>query len=645
MTAIAASTGRAATTDAIRNALAAMHSRGGASDQQVTSPAAMGGLALGAGRFDWERGVSPHGGGIAHRDGVTVVADATLYHVDDLARAMPGVPANATRRSAAELIIAAYVAFGADCLRRLEGDFAFVLWDGARERMLAARDFAGKRTLFHARCDDGIVVASTVAGVLAHYGVRRAMDLATVASVAAGMWTHTDRTAWEGVCELRAGQALSWSRTGDATTWDFWQPPDLMPWSRQPLDDAAAELRSLLARATEERIAPSGPTSVSLSGGWDSTAVYAAGQQALSTAHTTGGTPAHERSLAPVSISYPAGDPGREDELIRDVVDHWSGATRFIDVDGIALVERATEAAAARDQPLAHAYEHWNRALAREARAAGARVILDGIGGDQLFQVSDIFLSDLLRRGRWIELARQVRARSSGAGDVRAFYRWAVRPLLPSPLLQAIARLRRSGVPRHYLDRQPSFWFRRDFLARHGLEESERRARPALPRWNAVLAESHAFLRFAFYQRIVGMLHAFGVEEGVEVRSPLLDERVVRFALQRPWSERADGAETKILLRRAMRGLLPDHVLAPRRHRTGVTSAYFLRQLRGPARPLVEGTLFLPDSRLASLGMVDARALRRAWEHVLAHDDDETGARLFFTLQAELWLRGQDVAS
>ena len=112
---------------------------------------------------------------------------------------------------------------------------------------------------------------------------------------------------------------------------------------------------------------------------------------------------------------------------------------------------------------------------------------------------------------------------------------------------------------------------------------------------------------------------------------------MVRFAARRPWNERADGRETKVVLRRAMQGLLPAHVLAPRAHRTGVTSAYFLRQMRGPGRPLVEA--MLQDPLLASIGMIDAPRLRRAWAHVLEHDDDETGARIFFTLQAELWLR------
>lgn len=617
--------------------MAAMRSRGEEAPELATIPGPPP-AALGVIRMPWERAVTVHGGGRAERGPLTVVADATLYYADDLRRACAAAGSVPASLSAADLILAAYSAFGEQCTHRIEGDFAFIIWDATRGRLFAARDFSGKRTLFYASVGGSLAVASTAGGVLAAPGAERVVDLATLVSVASGSWTHTDETAWRGVRELRAGHALVHDAERGTRTVESWVAPAEILRTRQPLDDAAMELRELLVRATEERMSPSGPTSVSLSGGWDSTAIYAAGQHALARGGTAG------RTLAPVSISYPEGDPGREDEIISDIVAHWRGRTRFIPVDGIPLFDDAAGRAAHREHPMAHTYEEWNRALSRGARAEGARVMLDGLGGDQLFQVSDIFLSDLFRRGRWIELARQYRARADGRGDLRSLWRWGIGPALPAPLRNLIARLRRAGPPRHYLERGVPFWFRAEFLAQHGIAERERLHRPALPAHDAVLAEGHAFLRFAFYPRIIGMLHSFALEEGVELRSPLLDERIVRFAMRRPWSERSDGRETKILLRRAMKGLLPDQVLAPRSHRTGVTSAYFLRQLRGPARPLVEGTFFLADSRLASMGMIDARLLRRAWDHLLAHDDDELGGRIFFTLQAELWLRGQEGA-
>lgn len=591
-------------------------------------------VAFAIGRHAWEGEVSPEGGsGLAVVDGVVVAADASLYHRADLVRTLRAAEVSLPGATAAHLIAAAYAVFGDDCVHRLEGDFAFVLWDVRRQRLLAARDFAGSRTLFHALHGGRFLVATTVGGLLADVGIPRDLDMASLATVAAGCWSHAAVTAYRAITELRSGHLLVRDREGRIEVREYWRAPTTTMRHRARLDDGAAELRALLTRATLERLAPSGRTSVSLSGGWDSTAVYAAAESGLRAAPADG----RKRRMAPVSISYPMGDPGREDELIDAVVTHWHGSTRLISVDDIPMFHDAVRAAARRDLPMAHTYEEWNRSLSRGARAVGARVILDGVGGDQLFQVSDIFQADLFRRLQWIELVRQHRARHDGRLDLRALYRWAIRPVMPARLVALVARLRRMTVPAHYLERRPPFWFNEAFLRRHGVDERERSERPSLPRGDATLAEAHAFLRFPFYPRIVGMLHRFGVEEGVEVRSPLLDERVVRFAIGRPWAERSDDGETKVLLRHAMRGLLPDHVLAPRPQRTGVTSAYFLRQMRGPGRPLLEA--MLADSRLAAIGMIDASRLRRGWEHLLAHDDAELGARLYFTLQAELWVR------
>ena len=212
-----------------------------------------------------------------------------------------------------------------------------------------------------------------------------------------------------------------------------------------------------------------------------------------------------------------------------------------------------------------------------------------------------------------------------------------MRPALPPALSRTIARLRGHRAPRHHLERQPSWWVTEAILAQGGVLAREDAALPDLPRSSRVLAEAHAYLRFPFFGRIVGQLRAFALAEGVELRSPLLDDRVMRFAVRRPWSERSDGTETKVLLRRAMRGLVPDALLAPRPHRTGITSAYFLRQLRGPARPHIEEAL--RDPLLATLGVIDAARLRAAWAHVLEADDDDLGARVFFTVQAEWWAR------
>jgi asparagine synthase (glutamine-hydrolysing) len=408
---------------------------------------------------------------------------------------------------------------------------------------------------------------------------------------------------------------------------DFWRAPTEVASRRQPLDPAADELRALLTDAVRERLSSAGKTVVSLSGGWDSTAVYGVGR-------SIAGEQVHG-----VSISYPEGDPGHEDGFIREVTARWGATPDFIDAYSIPLFVDAEHAATQRDHPFAHVYEHWNRALSQRARAsADARVMLDGIGGDQLFQVSDVYLAELFRTIQWGELAAQYRVKRTGSGSVREFYEAAVAPALPERLQRQIARWRGLDY-RHYLERRVPIWFTEQFVREHRVFPREMAAQPPLPKGNMVRAEAEVFLRFPFYPRVFAQLYGFALDEGVEMRSPLLDERVVRFAMQRPWSDRANGGESKRLLRRAMRDLLPASVLAPRPHRTGTTSAYFMRGMRDEGWPLAER--MLSESRLAEMGMIDTAPLRRAWDHLLKYEDEKLAGRVYFTLQAELWIRGQ----
>ena len=598
--------------------LAAMPRRG---DAKTSALGGSPSCALGQSAFAWERPAE-----VATIAGITVVADATLYYRDELLRRTLGRAARADGCTA-QLIAHIWRERGAATLELLEGDFALAVWDETQATLTAARDFGGKRSLFYCAHGDSLRLATTAGAILVDSTVPRTLDLATVASVAAGLWSHPPASAYAAITEIPAGYALTWQPGRAPVVRNYWNLSNEIESRRQPLDPAADELRALLTDAVRERLSTTGKTVVSLSGGWDSSAVYGVGR-------SIAGDNVHG-----VSISYPEGDPGYEDGFIRDITARWNATPDFIDAYTIPLFVDAEAAATRRDHPFAHVYEHWNRSLSRQARKADAHVMLDGIGGDQLFQVSDVYLAELFRTFQWRELAAQYRVKRTGEGSWRELYHAAVKPALPAGVQRGIARVR-GGAYRNYLERRPPIWITEEFLRTHGVMPRELAAQPPLPEGSLVRAEAEVFLRFPFYPRVFGHLHSFALDEGVEMRSPLLDERVVRFAAKRPWSDRADGGESKRLLRRAMRDLLPANVLAPRPHRTGTTSAYFLKGMRTEGWPLAER--LLTDSTLASMGMIDTAVLRRAWDHILKHDDDMLAGRVYFTLQAELWIRGHE---
>jgi asparagine synthase (glutamine-hydrolysing) len=592
-----------------------------------------GGVVLAVGRYEWELGEGFSGPDlIAEGEDVVVAADASIFYRAELRRALAARGVVPVRETPAHLILAAYRAWGDDCANYLDGDLSFILWDRGRRRVLCVRDPSGKRPVHYAELGGELVVASTIGGVAAHPRCPEELNLPLIAGTISGMhFAAGPETCYRTIRVLPNAHTFSWSEGRLAGPTRYWETPvDAEP-SRLSFDDAAEELRDLLATAVRERLLPGETNTVWLSGGWDSTAVFGAA------GHLTR-RDGLDLDIRPVSISYPEGDPGREDEWIQAIADQWEVPVHWIDITDIPFLEDEERRAEQRDEPYAHLYERWNGALAAGTRACGSRIALDGNGGDQLFQNTDVFLADLFRQGRWLRLAREWPMRPRGG--FRPFFSAAIQPNL-SPWMHDLATWIRGGRRlKSYLERGVRPWVDADFAKHHRLEERDldHVGRPHIA--SHALREIDWQFTNLFIARAFGLITTFALRNGVEMRSPLSDRRVIDFALSRPWWERSSGKETKLLVRRAMQGLLPDEVLAPRPYRTGITGGYSHRWMVEVFPALLERTLSKPLI-LEELGIVHTEALRRACAEYPRHGDPNVRVGLYYTLQAELWLRAR----
>src|SRR6185369_14246154 len=165
------------------------------------------------------------------------------------------------------------------------------------------------RPLYYAIANGRLLVGSTLGAVTAAPGFAARLNVAVLAETCAQFWSGSDETCYEGVRELPAGATLLWTPGGAPKIVRHWDVPNVGTIQGASLEDGARELRELLVRSTAERLAPNGETAVWMSGGWDSSSVFASARSALRDGQ-------NRRRVTPVSISYPEGDPGREDELI-----------------------------------------------------------------------------------------------------------------------------------------------------------------------------------------------------------------------------------------------------------------------------------------------------------------------------------------
>jgi asparagine synthase (glutamine-hydrolysing) len=584
--------------------------------------------ALAVTRFDWEMTDGFSGQTLIANDrDVSVVADATLYYRDDLLRALEERGVRPSGTSPSHLIAAAYRAWGVDCVKQLEGDFAFVVYDRATRSTFAARDFMGRRPLYYAELGNTLLVASTVRAIVAHPDCPNEFDVVALAEIAGVSLAGHERTPYAAVRALPPAMSLTRDAGARVRLHSYWTLPLGDEATSSSFDDASTELRDLLGAAVNERCAPTGPTAIWLSGGWDSPVMYGIGNAARDRIGRS--------RLRPVSFSYPVNDPAREDELIDEITKFWNAQPKWLSIDNVPLLEDAVSHASAADIPLQHAFENWLRALVSATQGIGARVAFYGDGGDQLFAVSTIFFQDLFAKLRWLELGREWRAFGNSWDPQRV---WSS---VARPVLSDWARDRR-GLVRQSFAFPP--WMNREFIRANGLDarQAEAEATLAAGGGGRSAAETRRALLNPLTPRVLASLSGFGLESGVETRAPLLDRRIVEFACRRPRSERASGGAVKHLLRSAAKDLLPPTVLEPRKEKTGVLTGYFARSFRSDPGDIVSDTF--SSSQLVEMGIVDAAALQQAW-HEYKTRGTGPSAHLFMVFQTELWLSARATAS
>lgn len=586
--------------------------------------------ALGVGRFAWEESPSLAGHtGISEWQSVCVVADASIYYRDELRRALAQRRVACESNEPSDLVLAAYRAWGVECAKYLDGDFAFIVVDADQNRVLLARDYVGRRSLHFHASPSLLVVASTARAVASQPLVQAPVNLTTVAAAIGGLLGGSRFTGFEAVHPVAAGTALEWTpASGLRTVWS-WRPPAFRIGGKSDVRAGAEELRGLIMKSVAERV-DGGVTAMWLSGGADSTAIFGAGSEAL----RQGMAPASH--LHPVTVSYPEGDTAREDLHVTAIASRWATSVEWINSEEVDLFLDLEARAEVRDDPYAHTFEMMNRKLAQTSVGLGARVAFDGYGGDQLFHVSEAYLADLFGRLRWRELTTSLQAH--GFHGWRAFLRWGMAPWLPESLFDGIQRLRKREAAAPWGMNLPPWLapqWRTDAGLRHRLESEPRRRLLESPS----RFESRWYVETPYFPRAVSWAGAIATESGVEVRSPLLDRRIIEFAASRPLSERAWRGETKLTLREAVRTLIPDSVLAHRPTKTGIPRGYLHRQMRSGFPKALEHVFAGGRSRLEEAGLASGERLRESARDYSRNHAHVLGVQLLLTLQCELWLR------
>ncbi len=549
--------------------------------------------------------------------------------IDNRAELIPQLAAKSLLAEAtpsdAAVILAAYLAWGEDCVQHLLGDFVFVVWDGRERELFAARDPVGLKPLYYAQQDGAVYFGSTIGAVLAGLPHRPKLDRTFIEAF---LWSSYDlfvcQTPYEGLRRLPPAHTLSATSDGVGSTrlyYVFGQQPS--PGYRSD-DEWVAGFRAVLDQAIRCRLRSRTPVAVAVSGGLDSSSLACA---AYELCQQDGSLP-EVRLYSTVFENTPSAD---ERAYFDAVVEQCRGisATPIVSDGAWALSEFGDDKGYPLEEPELYTLRAHTLAILRPPAADGCRVVFFGEGGDGLMGNTLYYQRQSWRsiplRQRWKE-TRWYRLQESWPKFLARHY---LSPVTPLSL-----KLRLAGPQAQEMNARPWLPYPRPTLADDVCVAPADVHPPGLSRWADELFSS--IVHRAHFTARLSMLDTHMAFCGLEWRTPYLDVRLIEIMLHAPLHLLSWGGVDRILLRESMRGTLPEKV----RTRSNKTSFSALDE-RGLEKERERMLDLLDSSRGGQLGFVRSDVLRETFDKFL-HDPD-TFVRLFnplkLTLCLEAWLR------
>lgn len=484
---------------------------------------------------------------------LVVVFNGEIYNFRELVEVLEAKGHTFRSHSDTEVILRGWAEWGEGCLERFRGMFAFALWDAGRGELVLARDRLGEKPLYYGVTPDGLLLfGSELPAVVAGLGHEPALDPQAIEDYFAFGYVPDPRTIYQDVHKLPPGHRLLARRDGTLSTAPYWDI-HFTAGDERPLDTLAGELAERLDQAVRSQLISDVPLGAFLSGGVDSSGVVALMARAAVGPVRTCSIGFRDRAFD-------------ESDHARAVAEryHTDHHCETVEVDPCGLIDRL---AAVYGEPFADASALPTYLLCQSARRR-VTVALSGDGGDEVFagyrrhafhwreeQVKGLLppgprralfgaLARLYPRLDWAP--RFLRAKATfealATDAVEGYFRAVA--VIPTPLRRRLL----SGDLRHRLGGYQAVEALRDHAARAGTEDPLARVQ-------------YLDLKTWLPGGMLTKVDRASMANGLEVRAPLLDHRLVEWAATLPAGAKIAGLTGKVVLKRALEPLLPRDIL------------------------------------------------------------------------------------
>lgn len=314
---------------------------------------------------------------MASHDGRYVVTyNGEIYNYLELRAELEALGEHFFTHSDTEVLLVAYKMWGSDCVKRFRGMFAFAIWDNTDKTIFLARDRCGEKPLFYHRDDECITFASELKALVPMLETKPDLDPAVVDMYLHYQYVPEPFTLLKGVHKLPAAHTLIISAASwQATPQRYWSVEDIVDSEPVPTDTQGilASIRDGLEDAVKMTLRSDVPVAVALSGGIDSGAIAALAQK-----H-------YPEPMHAFCVGYPGRPPYDERHQARALAESLGMIVHEVELPVQSFVDFFPELVGIMDEPIADPAAFGHYSVPKAAADHGIKVLLSGIGGDEVF--------------------------------------------------------------------------------------------------------------------------------------------------------------------------------------------------------------------------------------------------------------------
>ena len=550
-----------------------------------------------------------------------IVYNGEIYNHAVLRRELEAKGHRYRSRSDTETILHLYEEEGDECVTRLQGMFAFALWDARKKRLLLARDRLGIKPLYYAVTDDELIFASEIKGILSGGDVRPSLNEAILPEFLANRFVSGPETFFRGVRKLLPGRTLCWSAAEGFSERRYWSLPSKPDHSTAGIEERTSDVRERLREAVRSHLMSDVPLGVFLSGGIDSTGIASLAASMV------------EEPLRTFAVGFSDRD-ANELGYARLAANAIAARHHEVIVSPEEFFESLPTLIWHEDEPIAFPSSIPLYFVARLAKEH-VKVVLTGEGADELFLGYNRYRvsawNEKLGRAYWALVPRGVRRQIGTA--VKS---------LPDSLRRYAGRsfLGLEPGPRHVFYENFAVFpeaFQRACLADPGLIAARDPYAEELRYYNEAYGDaldrmSHADLQ-TYLVELLMKQDQMSMAASIESRVPFLDHELVEYVASMEGHFKLNGWQTKYVLRAALQPFIPKEILT--RPKMGFPVPVG-RWFRGKFWPIIQE--FVLGPRALKRGLFQRASLERLVEEHRS-GTERHGDRLWLLVNLEIWQR------